>query len=463
MSAHVASQGNGGSLGTGRHRFILIPRVEGQSAGELALAAESPNAARREIQKAFNSVRDSAEEQFRRLAIADVYNLRAGGMLQSPDPIEGCFRRLDGLAAYTVDVAKPTLRGTVRDAIEDNVNTDGVRFDVVEDFALGMPLPLSIDDADDDVGNPNQDGRWPEQCGVAAAHAMGVRGDDVLFGMLDTGADADHHELCGQPVTFRYLPFHFDHKPRDVRAFDVGGHGTHVAAIATGCRVGVAPGARLHVGAVIESETMLTSASRVMWGLNWLVRLFDEKQNRPKPRVINLSLGFDHDLVRQDAKRGFKSELKVRMDALRALLDGAAVLGNAHVFAAIGNRGAGRAGYPALFDSVHGIGSVRFDGSVCDFSGSHEGGKPNFFGYGDGIRSAIARDYDGKSQYRNLSGTSMASPYAAAIASLYLSINPHLSARALSDVLTESGLPVAGQSGRLVRFDPAIAEKVRQA
>uniref|UniRef100_UPI0035B0ECCD S8 family serine peptidase n=1 Tax=Devosia sp. TaxID=1871048 RepID=UPI0035B0ECCD len=137
--------------------------------------------------------------------------------------------------------------------------------------------------------------------------------------------------------------------------------------------------------------------------------------------------------------------------------------GNAHVFAAIGNRGAGRAGYPALFDSVHGIGSVRFDGSVCDFSGSHEGGKPNFFGYGDGIRSAIARDYDGRSQYRNLSGTSMASPYAAAIASLYLSINPHLSARALSDVLTESGLPVAGQSGRLVRFDPAIAEKVRQA
>jgi subtilisin family serine protease len=463
MSAFVANQRHGGSFGTGRHRFILIPRVDGHSAGEMALATGSATAARQEIRRAFNSVRDTAEEQFRRLAIADVYKLRAGGMLQSRDPVEGCFRRLDGLAAYTVNVAKPALRSTVRDAIEENVNTDGVRFDVVEDFALGMPLPLSIDDADDDVGNPRQDGRWPEQCGVAAAHAMGVRGDGVLFGMLDTGADADHHELCGRPIMFRYLPLHFDHTPRDVRAFDVGGHGTHVAAIAAGCQVGVAPGARLHVGAVIESETMLTSASRVMWGLNWLVRLFDEQDNRPKPRVINLSLGFDHDLVRQDTKRGIRSELKVRMDALRALLDGAAVLGNAHVFAAIGNSGAGKAGYPALFDSVHGIGSVRFDGSVCDFSGSHGNGKPNFFGYGDGIRSAIARDYDGRSQYRNLSGTSMASPYAAAIASLYLSVNPRLSAQALSDVLTESGLPVAGQPGRLVRFDPAIAERVRHA
>ncbi len=215
---------------------------------------------------------------------------------------------------------------------------------------------------------------------------------------------------------------------------------------------------------------MLTSAARVLRGLNWLIQTFDSDDMRGKPRIINLSLGFDRELVHQELRRDVDARFKKHIEGMRLILNQASVTGEAMIFAAIGNGGAGRAGYPALFESVFGIGAVDFDGKVAGFSGSNfvkpgqkgpEGlparEKPDFFGYGHAVRSCLHRDCDGGSHYETLSGSSMASPYAGAIAALYLSRQPNLTADELRDVLSQSGLPVDGHGGRLVRYDPAIA------
>lgn len=153
---------------------------------------------------------------------------------------------------------------------------------------------------------------------------------------------------------------------------------------------------------------------------------------------------------------------------MKLLLNRASALSEAMIFAAIGNGGSGRAGYPALFESVFGIGAVDFSCKVAPFSGNRRvrpdeldatglpvAEKPDFFGYGQTVRSCVHRDHAGGSHYETMSGTSMAAPYAAAIAALYLSRQPKLSPDELRGVLTDSGLPVAGHCGKLVRCDPS--------
>ena len=77
----------------------------------------------------------------------------------------------------------------------------------------------------------------------------------MLIGVLDTGCDADHIQLRQKRIDFRYVPHHSESDNlREVRGFDVDGHGTHVCGIIAGRHIGVAPGADLMVVSVIESE-----------------------------------------------------------------------------------------------------------------------------------------------------------------------------------------------------------------
>src|SRR5262249_31548119 len=179
-------------------------------------------------------------------------------------------------------------------ARDQAVNELGEEYEFVRNFPLSMPARVTLKSKAATVGlSALAEREWPQLSGIDEAHREGIRGGQVLLGVLDTGIDADHVEFRHQTVPFRYVPmFPDDVPPRDVRGFDTEGHGSHVCGILAGRNLGVAPEGELNVAAVIESETTRTSLIRVTYGLNWVLRKFRTPENEREAAVLNLSLGF---------------------------------------------------------------------------------------------------------------------------------------------------------------------------
>ena len=225
---------------------------------------------------------------------------------------------------------------------------------------------------------------------------------------------------------------------RDIRGFDTDGHGTHVCGIACANGYGIAPEADLYVASVIESETLMTSMTRVTYGLDWLAREFASDANVERTAVLNMSLGFPSTLFGTGASADFMQRLGV-MHFLIQMMANIDVL----TVCAIGNSGPGHFGFPGGFPETVGVGAVDFDHQVADFSGSAPVGqsppvKPDLVGYGVDVHSALERNREGKSLYDRLCGTSMASPYVAGIAALFRSRSPGLSASDVRDELSRA-------------------------
>ena len=75
--------------------------------------------------------------------------------------------------------------------------------------------------------------------------------------------------------------------------------------------------------------------------------------------------------------------------------------------------------------------------------------EPDLVGYGVEILGAFERNRYGRSLYRRMSGTSMATPYVAGIAALYASQNPRLQGHALWQQLKTSALPLDAPAERV--------------
>ncbi len=206
------------------NRVILVPRAEGLSGSGIALSEAEMGEVRDEVRGRFEHLQQVAEPRLRDRKLVDIF--RINGRREREQAVRhGYFRRLDGIAAYTVDFARSEQRNDVLNSLDGLI---GDEIEVIEDFALGLPPTLPPDELTLSSDH-RQDGRWPEASGIAAAHGDGVRGANIAFGMLDTGIDADHCEFNSRTVNFRYLPLRFEQPHRDVRGFDVSGHGTHVA------------------------------------------------------------------------------------------------------------------------------------------------------------------------------------------------------------------------------------------
>ncbi|GEC08091.1 hypothetical protein SSP24_57460 [Streptomyces spinoverrucosus] len=109
------------------------------------------------------------------------------------------------------------------------------------------------------------------QIGTPAAWEAGLTGKGVTVAVLDTGVDTTHPDLAEQVSVSRSFIEGQEVADRD-------GHGTHVAstvagtgAASDGAEKGVAPGAALAVGKVLDDQGS-GSESQIIAGMEWAAR-----------------------------------------------------------------------------------------------------------------------------------------------------------------------------------------------
>lgn len=359
---------------------------------------------------------------------------------------EHSFEALPYLDAYVVKTSSPALERSARKLLEPD-------YLIVPNVELTAPAPGR---GKQYARRPPTKTSWPAESGIETAHRHGIRGKGVTVCVLDTGVDADHRELRHKEIDFRYIPFDtVSGRMRDCRGFDVDGHGTHVAGIIAGDKIGIAPDVDLMVAAVLESETLRTSLERVVVALDWLLAQFEDEANRSKPVIVNMSLGFSkRTLSRLDYRKVSQGMGRL----LDVLANDFAVL----PITAVGNEGAGNVRAPAYFANTISVGAVDFDLKVAPFSGSGvspitKEPEPNLMGFGVEIISSYERDRKNRSLYQALSGTSMATPYVTGIAALYACCGHEAQGSVLADRLRRSALeipraPASRTGAGLARF-----------
>jgi subtilisin family serine protease len=212
---------------------------------------------------------------------------------------------------------------------------------------------------------------------------------------------------------------------------DGNGHGTHCAGIAcgasdpaTGPRYGVAGGADLYVGRVLDD--MAHGSDRgFLAALEWAVG--------QGCRIVSASLG-------QRVAPGTPYSRVIEQAARRALRAGTLVLGSA------GNDSdrpttVEPVSHPANCPSILAVAAVGSDMAIGAFSNGTAGaadGRVDLAGPGIDVYSSYPMPF----RYRRLNGTSMATPYAAGVAALLLQRDPGLSGLELRDALLEHTQPL---------------------
>jgi thermitase len=237
------------------------------------------------------------------------------------------------------------------------------------------------------LGNPDDPG-FVNQWGMVKIQApqawdVTTGSSHVAIAILDTGVDLDHPDLAGKIVS----NINFSDSPT---TDDVYGHGTHVAGIAaaiTNNGVGVAG---LGYSCTIMNVKVLgdTGAGAYSWIASGIVWAADNGAE-----VINLSLG------------GLSASSTLE-DAINYAWGKGVV-----IVAAAGNNGDTTPFYPAYYNSC--IAVAATDGNDARASWSNYGDWVDVAAPGLNIYSTLKYD-----SYGYKSGTSMASPHVAGLATL---------------------------------------------
>lgn len=202
--------------------------------------------------------------------------------------------------------------------------------------------------------------------------------------VIDTGIAVTHKDFGGRA--------HVAYDALGGNGLDCNGHGTHVAGILGGTAFGVAKRVRLEAVRVMDCSGRSTT-SAVLAGVEWV------RKHAVKPAVANLSLG------------GGPSPVLDR--AVDALADSGVV-----VTVAAGNDGTDACqSSPAAAKQVIAVGAS--DRKDARTPWSDTGSCVDLFAPG----AAIPSDWLGGGT-RVLSGTSMASPFVAGAAAIYLAKHP---------------------------------------
>lgn len=328
-------------------------------------------------------------------------------MVRLRDKTKDRFRQYRPAKLWSSESLRVALRR--EDFLELRTKTEFMESlaDVYPNQELGVPRYFSPTRSTPKVQGELARVSWGvERVGAPAIWgAFDNRGAGVKVAVLDTGVDASHPDLKGRVKGWA----EFDGNGAQLRSkpHDTDRHGTHVCGtIAGGGKsgqfVGVAPGADLYVGLVLNGRKGGTVA-QILAGLDWAIEQDVD--------VINLSLG------------GLTLERVVRSPFHRSLFHAASV--GISVVAAAGNDGSQTSGTPGNDFFALAVGAVDVKDRCAGFSG---GGthlitesdhinakllpiaysKPDLCAPGVDIRSTVP-----KGSWGFLSGTSMATPHVA--------------------------------------------------
>ncbi|MEH3062530.1 MAG: S8 family serine peptidase [Methylobacterium radiotolerans] len=232
-------------------------------------------------------------------------------------------------------------------------------------------------------------------------------GRGIKVSVLDTGLDLSHPDFAGRAIQSRSF---IDGVPT---AQDGNGHGTHCAGIAAGParpgkppRFGVAPDVELFVGKVLDDRGRGADGS-ILAGIQWALSNGCD--------IISMSLG-------GPILQGQGYSAIFEQVAQRALARGTLIL------AAAGNdsqrpRTVAPVSHPANCPSILAVAAVDRALATAWFSNGSvntDGGSVDIAGPGVDCRSTWIRP----EQYKDESGTSMATPHVAGVAALIAESDP---------------------------------------
>ncbi|MBT3524815.1 MAG: S8 family serine peptidase [Bdellovibrionales bacterium] len=265
------------------------------------------------------------------------------------------------------------------------------------------------------------------------------------MGILDSGIDLEHPDLANKVIATQDLITNYP--PNESN--DGHGHGTHcagtiVGGAASGQAIGVAPGAQLIVGKIVDDGGSSEFAA-ILRGMQWIADPDGDPATPDHPHLISNSWGVHSGLG--------------LLEAVNSWL----VLGITPIFAA-GNRGSnpGTVWAPAQFPDLLAVGAVNSLDQIARFSSRgpviHLGEsyiKPDITAAGvDVLSSSLGGGY------LHRSGTSMAAPHVAGVVALMMAANPHLTPFEILTIVRRSAIDLGVKgvdnsygAGRVDAFD----------
>jgi subtilisin len=249
------------------------------------------------------------------------------------------------------------------------------------------------------------------------------RKNDTLWNLVNIGADKAQDYSDGKGSTVAVVDTGIDYRHKELESrfgkckginivgrsddpMDDNRHGTHVAGTVAGKTTGVSPGCSLYAVKVLNSDGA-GFMDEILLGIDWCIT--------NKVDVINLSLGCS-----------FPSQVEEKMYA-------AAAQKGIICVAAAGNEGYGPS-YPAAYDSVIAVAAVDKANEHAKYSNIYY--TNSISAPGTDIHSALPGG-----GYGLLTGTSMASPHIAGVASLVRSKGT-LDKRGFDRLIGETALPL---------------------
>jgi len=285
-------------------------------------------------------------------------------------------------------------------------------------------------------------------------------GSGITVGVLDTGI-GQHPDLSDRLIRFQ------DFVGRRALMYDDNGHGTHVCGILCGSGIasqgkyaGIAPGARLVVGKVLD-EKGDGSTESMLKGLDWILRI----REQCRIRILNISVGIGT-LEETEKERRLKAMIEAVWDS--------GIL----VVCAAGNKGPEPGTISAVGGSSKALTVGCHDGSYetdnpgrCEtYSGRGAEGaafrKPDLVAPGTDIVSCNLHCYRLHGKFRNAytakSGTSMATPIVSGAAALVLQKFPWMTneecKQRLQYTATDLHLPWNQQGWGMLNVDRLLRE-----
>lgn len=317
---------------------------------------------------------------------------------------------------------------------------------------------------------------------------LGYTGEGVVVGVIDSGINYYHTDLQGNMWEHPDYPYHgYNYIDNNNNPLDDNGHGTHCAGTvagngASGSQTGVAPDAKVMAIKVLDNEGYGT-LSTISNGIQFAVE--------NGAHILSMSLGFSgggDQTARVQLRKSMENTLEAGIIASVAAGNEGNGLGPM-LYPVPNNIGLpGNCPSPWLhpaqtliggLSAVVCVGATDSNDLIAAFSSKGPvtwQSIPNYMDYkynpgiglirpdvvAPGVNVKSLR-HDSNTSYKNLDGTSMATPCVAGIMALMLSKNPDLTPADICEILQTTALPLSATknniygAGRVNAYDAVNA------